>query len=709
MSSSTDATCSAQSTATQSNSTQSTAKPIARVAIHPGIGIARVGNSREPDSYFIGPEVTNPESYYIPPDPLPSNGLMTTERISYKDGKGAIKRQAARFRIYAYDEDGQVIREVTADDSNTEIIWTVEIANKKASWYEFIEALDLEGAPPAAQRNANIQPPPHDDDPNNNPRRKLEIRPNPQTISGQSQPARRFDDGRFMDAPLPVYLGELRTDSKGRLLFLGGYGESKSGYPNNPPASFGNNNGWHDDTSDGPVNATVIINGQRFEADEAWVVTAPPNYGTSLIGVKTMYDVMEDMFINPSSRALWRPFPKDIYFTQHILPILQQFSDAQWVNYGFAVQYGYDGPFDFTRKEFLEKLARIIPLSKEEQAEQTKPEEELVLKKDVYQEFRRQIFNQFRKTDNNDPVIQQWPWMYGDTVQLGDAPEDANQYLSMTETQLQVLEKWVEGKFIDDLKIPNDARTHVDIAELYPNTYPTIEQYPIGKQPAELDRAAMHFCLGGAFHPGCEMTWPMRNSTMYRAPFRIRRRSRNNPEPDYGPVLTHDVVIDENGPLYFNAPGDITRWMAVPWQTDTSSCRSGYEPDYDPFLPTFWPARVPNHVLTEENYEIVMNRDGKYSQEERLAAFNNRAVWLRGLPGEYRDQIREMVTMFGKLGILEKRPGPRDDPNFPDVIYVETEVGYPEPESPLANLLFQYIPAPSEARYWRNRRQQLGG
>jgi len=678
-------------------------KPIARVAIHPGIGIARVGNSREPDGYFIGPEVTNPNSYYIPPDPNPTAKAVP----SFKDSQGAIKRQAARFRIYAYDADGEVIREITADDPNTEIVWTVEVANKKAAWYEFIEALDLEGAPPADRRNANIQPPKHIDDRSaDNPRKQLEIRPRPQMIAGRNQPGRRFDDGHFMDKS--VYLGEVRTDDQGRLLFLGGYGDSKSAYPNNPPASFGNNNGWYDDTSDGPVNAKVIIDGQEFEADEAWVVTAPPNYGTALIGIKTMYDVMEDMFINPTSRALWRPFPKTIYFTQHILPIFQQFSDAQWVNYGFSVQFGYDGPFDFTRKEFLEKLARLIPLSKAEQEEQTKPEEGIVLKQDVYQEFRRQIFHQFRETDNDNPVIQQWPWMYGDTVQLGDAPEDANQYLYMTATQLKILEKWVKGEFVDDLDLPDDDRAHVDLVELYRHTYPTIEAYPIVEQPAELDRAAMHFCLGGAFHPGCEMTWPMRHPTMYRNPFRIRRRTVDNPEPDYGPQLTYDVVVDDNGPLYFNGPGDITRWMAVPWQTDTSSCRSGYEPDYDPFLPTFWPARVPNHVLTEENYEIVMNRQGKYSKEERLAAFNNRAVWLRGLPGEYMDQICEMVTMFGKLGIVERREGPGDDPDFPDIIYVEVDVGYEEPESPLANLLFNYIPSPSEARYWRNRRSQSG-
>jgi hypothetical protein len=39
--------------------------------------------------------------------------------------------------------------------------------------------------------------------------------------------------------------------------------------------------------------------------------------------------------------------------------------------------------------------------------------------------------------------------------------------------------------------------------------------------------------------------------------------------------------------------------MAVPWQTDTASCRSGYDLSYDPYVPAFWPARVPNEVLTK--------------------------------------------------------------------------------------------------------------
>ena len=38
------------------------------------------------------------------------------------------------------------------------------------------------------------------------------------------------------------------------------------------PTTFANNDGWHDDVSDGPVHATVKIDGKTFDADGAWVL-----------------------------------------------------------------------------------------------------------------------------------------------------------------------------------------------------------------------------------------------------------------------------------------------------------------------------------------------------------------------------------------------------------------------------------------------------
>ena len=88
---------------------------IVAAAIHPAIGVARVGNS--PTEYFYGPEV---------PYPTPAGAGF------YRDAQGALKRQAARFRIYGYNAAGEVVGEITRD--HAEIVWTVNVANKKAAW-----------------------------------------------------------------------------------------------------------------------------------------------------------------------------------------------------------------------------------------------------------------------------------------------------------------------------------------------------------------------------------------------------------------------------------------------------------------------------------------------------------------------------------------------------------------------------------------------
>jgi L-Lysine epsilon oxidase N-terminal len=83
---------------------------IVSAAIYPAIGIARVGNSR--DEYFIGPEVTAPVKH-------PAG--------FYKDATGALKRQAARFRVYGLNAAGKVVKDLTAD--NAQLTWRVHVAN----------------------------------------------------------------------------------------------------------------------------------------------------------------------------------------------------------------------------------------------------------------------------------------------------------------------------------------------------------------------------------------------------------------------------------------------------------------------------------------------------------------------------------------------------------------------------------------------------
>jgi hypothetical protein len=164
------------------------------------------------------------------------------------------------------------------------------------------------------------------------------------------------------------------------------------------------------------------------------------------------------------------------------------------------------------------------------------------------------------------------------------------------------------------------------------------------------------------------MTWVMRTPSMYMAPFRLKHCAEHWKEPGYTSIA--DSIQLPNGPLGPQVPGGLTRWMALPWQTDTASCRSGYTTAYDPYLPTFWPARVPNQVLTTASYDVVM--DAGRPLAERLAAFADRALWTRRLgPGNYTEQINHMVHHFGDMGLVEVRPGPAEHASFPAAMQVE--------------------------------------
>jgi len=305
----------------------------------------------------------------------------------------------------------------------------------------------------------------------------------------------------------------------------------------------------------------------------------------------------------------------------------------QWVNAGFAAGFGWQGTFDLTSHDVLARLSSTSP---------------------AYREQRRVIANNFREfaRDGNSPVP--WPWLYGDAMSIPPAPTP-RQNAALSDCQLAMLESWADGNFAADW---DPGRTPAR----------TIDDVPLPEQGDMLTRAALEFCLADAFHPGCEMTWPVRAQTMYMAPFRFLHPPAGWIEPAQSQVLTPDSVTIPDGPLYGQVPGGITRWMAVPWQTDTASCRSGYVSSYDPYAPSFWPARVPNQVLTQANYEIVMDPDKPL--DERRKAFASREVWYEPLGSiSYTQQINNMIRHFDFLSVVEVRDGPGDG-EFPGQIEV---------------------------------------
>jgi hypothetical protein len=99
-------------------------KEIVYIETYPRIGIARVGNSKK---YYIGPEIPGRND-------TPDAG---TADEGFKDKDMKVKRQAARFRVYAFGENHKVLGELNSDNG-FELVWEVEVANKKPSYYTFM-------------------------------------------------------------------------------------------------------------------------------------------------------------------------------------------------------------------------------------------------------------------------------------------------------------------------------------------------------------------------------------------------------------------------------------------------------------------------------------------------------------------------------------------------------------------------------------------
>ena len=580
--------------------------------IHPAIGIARVGNS--PSSFYIAPEQRGAL-------PIECNevGVPTGQPVSqFKDRHGRIRRQAARFRVYVYDDGSPGGRELRIDDEIDievqksgqlmtvridDVQWTAYLANKKASWYEFLQLDGEHGYDPNHPlRNADVTNPEE--------RQKLIIDPGPRTVSSQDgQRTASFEPsdagaGTFPPDLSPhsiATLGELRCveqEKTNRLLVLGGLGASgsmKTGFGNPKIEDYANNDGWFDDTSDGSVRATLIctptkIGGRPAPAgvrqirlpvdDPAWVIVGYPRYAPELTDVVTMDDVLFDLAVRhfayaptmygvaPFDGGVHRPrFADDPaawrtaaswnaayrpYFERDIWPMLERPMVAAFVMDIDAMSGGNPHQNE-PRGNFFKDELRVPP-------DQT-PDPGVRANRD---EMRRFIYSALRKAGREndlypDPARTDKPLLFAMPLLCGDNPISntvPSKFLRLTDTMLFMLHQWSEGKFIDE---KSEA---IDAAALAPS------------EATALDRGVLGNVLGGSFCPGGEASWIMRNPAIYAGPYRLAQVDK--PVPG---ALTQPAVVnttnDADAPASLRAglePGDITKYSGVPWQADFNEC-----------------------------------------------------------------------------------------------------------------------------------------
>jgi L-lysine 6-oxidase len=586
-----------------------------RLSIHPAIGIARVGNS--PGSFYIGPEAAGA---------LPTE-LDGSPVSRFKDAHGALRRQAARFHIYA-DSVEVVVGSIVGGKTVTDIVWTAHIANKKSSFYDFLQLQGEHGYTTAVVDGKTI-PYPLRNPEVKDPKTRLDtlvIDAGPREIS-KAHPRAAFEQAsagsypaKFPPklSPASIYtLGEMQLDSSGRLLLVGGFGNAGTTGGSPTLSHYANNPGWFDDVSDGPVSALVCFSdGTKLEAEGAWVLCTPPAYAPQVRNSISLYDVMFDLFVRtvPGFRpdmfadGQFNPNYAPSY-PDEIFPLLQSADTLQWV--ATLEQPGAQGE-------------RVNTYTSRVQA----PAHEFG-KLSAKDTLNAQFMLAAMRSDANDPFLRQsnspaMPFV------AGDNPIDntiVSKFVLFTETQRFLIEQWARGKATDTPRPP----------------------LPPGEA---LDRGVLENCAGGAFCPGIEGGWIFRNPALFSAPFRIKRK------PTRGGLTFNPTV----GP---SEPGDLTQRMAQPWQADFNECDIQVISVADPNVnvdsnrtapePTFhtlwWPAQRPMSIYSQPNKQGLAN-------------------WARNELGRQLSNL-DMAEQWAKLGFVINQ-GSQSAPDF-----VEVERSYP--------------------------------
>lgn len=545
--------------------------------IHPAIGVARVGNGDGAD-YFIGPEI--PGAVFKP------NANGAGKAGAYKDHKGRMRPQAARFRIWEYavqlDKSYKPTREITTAEA--EIDWKVHLANHKAAFYKF-EGLKGEGVAPASLRNAARTK-----------REELQIDPRPRRILSTDRGPIEFKPGNGSDpkaekwpvypaahplAPQKIidYLGELRTDPDGRLLVIGGKGWARSenstapataGQPPVEPTlgpNYANNDGWFDDVSDGPVTATItykkgkepVAGTSRLDALGAWVLVGPPDYAPNVRAVVSLYDLLIDVAAREIDLGKVAAFDKSSWgFLSDLAAELAGKASGAASLTKFMPHYerdleailraGLDSAYVYPSNSTHSGIGGTVSAQGLGKPPPGKPD--FANHAASVKSVREYAFGWLRAPPgmtHPKPTAAYMPKLLDDTNTPG---------LSVPVTQFLMFAQWAAGNFVS--------------API---------KYPSPPRPQDLDRAATEACIGGAFYPGIEVGWQIRAGKLFLEPFRIDQNAKSR---YHGETTTITA-------------GHFSRQMAEPWHADFTECRSdttGYG---------WWPSTRPDNVFLTDS------------------------------------------------------------------------------------------------------------
>ncbi|HEX4954247.1 MAG TPA: CTQ-dependent lysine 6-oxidase LodA [Thermoanaerobaculia bacterium] len=656
-------------------------------SIHPRIGVARLGNSQ--GSFYLGPEVTGglPTECDEAGNEIHHDGEPVPV-TQFKDRAGAIKRQAARFKIY-HQEGAGPAREVSIGEAGIKAIrWTVHVANKKPIWYTFSELTgDLEFGEWNSYENQHV---PLNNQATTNPaeRKKLMIDPGPRSVSapGERQEFSRwtipadYPHGSF---PNPIQyplnpaintLGSMMMNAHGDLVVLGGLGNSAG---STTLTGFRGASGWWDDVSDGFVLATLTLDdGSTIDLEPAWLIVGSPKYAPQLVNIVTLDDTMYDVAVR------FLGYDKELYDAGRWPPPKDHYDPFAGFNPDYRPSYGRDIEPILKRPESYRWVAQVPSMIEFSRPafDASDPGEGNRAHRERYFSFYRvpvppQSHRYIDQVENGPNTLFSQEGVPLMPLNSGDnsvTNQLIYKFLTLTPTQYFFLHQWALGKF-DRGTAPPDNRDGV----------------------LEIDRQVVGNLVGGPFSPGIETTWIVRNALLYKSPynFDVAHFEGSNAAIEayyrqHGLSLTSDP---QNGDG--TEPGDLTKRMAIPWQADFFDC-TVQTPNVDnpainqspaddgvqvppAFYVYWWPPQSPMHVIAGSLDPGNQVLDGYVSsQPGQLSGANGINVNIQSQPGyaitaagqpvTYArgiNSFNQMTSSWADLGFILNQ-GPRDYPYF---------------------------------------------
>jgi L-lysine 6-oxidase len=609
--------------------------------IHPSVGVSRLGNSTR--AFCLSPEGIGQL-----PFEADANGNKLGPVVEFKDERGQIKRQGQVFKLYQQDGSELTLNTPTVRS----ISWNVHLANKKAAWYQYSE---LQGnllfgeqngyvEQGVAFRNATVTTAAA--------RQKLIVDPGPRVITGINQSV-GFDQGTAPEpANYPVSypnpdvdfgtavltLGDLKTDSDGRLIVLGGYGHAGG---DEPLISYGGSDTWHDDIADGPVYCTVEFDDGSDPVElQAWVVIGSPDFAPEIVNISSLDDSMFDVAIR-NFNLLPDMCIDGLYnenflvnYQRDILPIVERFSRYQWVSNVQSMTAFSANSFDYTDNSEPNRANRenyFAYFRTPDDKSNPSPDQ-------PQQQLFRNNFPMMPLNSGSNSVSNQ-------TIEKFDALNLTQQFL---------LSQWANGCFESD---------------------ECFAPYPI----SPLDQGSVGNCVGLPMCPGIEVTWSVQNPAIYDAAYIIADQKGKNGYDQTGLSPSRDEC--QGGGC---EPGDMTKRMACPWQADFFQCTiqninftvpAKNKIDGNPLPPTYysywWPPQSPWDVLSGENSVL--------GQAESHLSSGQQVNYQRGI-----NSFVQMVEHWSALAFIRDQNA--GDPDYP--YFTESE---------RSNALFSYKEVPTGA------------